>query len=236
MTAMMPCQWPMDSRSEKTERLLHPTQTSTMGEKTQQTQRLLPYALSIPLPRSFGLGIQTPPSRPMVPSPSSAPDELFFDCLSSTQAPTILHDEGRDLTSYLIFEPVVEDESKLQTTDWWRYDPPQELLHSQDGTSRDLERLLGWSIERIRARHLEEEESSAAAARKEQPLGRGAKASARPSLRVREVQPNVAFQLTKLSDFNEWSVRHHSSYSALKIDWLQSGIFTVECHRLRTIA
>lgn len=90
----------------------------------------------------------------MVPSPSSVPDELFFDCLSSTQAPTTLHDEEQDSTSYLIFEPVIEDESKLQTYDWWRYDPPHELLHSQDGTSRDLERLLDRSIERIRARHL----------------------------------------------------------------------------------
>jgi hypothetical protein len=137
------------------------------------------------VPRSLGLGIEAQ-SRPatLYPASPNIPDELFFDLPSPSQAPVQINDEERTSTPYLIFEPVVEEESSVENIDWRRYDPPQELLRSQDGTSYELESLLECSIERIQARHVDEDQRRAAASRIERPLARAGRVSGKPRRQV----------------------------------------------------
>ncbi|RDL38602.1 uncharacterized protein BP5553_02942 [Venustampulla echinocandica] len=105
------------------------------------------------------------------PSPP-AHDELFIDTNQSNEASS---------PSYLLFEPVVSSVSETEPIDnWRRYDPPRELLDFQDGTSTDIRSLLEPSIERIRDRHRADVEMRTAAARREKPLGRAGRASAKP--------------------------------------------------------
>ena len=192
MTAMMPGHWPTDFRSPVgiDDDVHFHTPVSPIGEEPQRSRRILPYPLSeqetLQLPRSLGPGVITQSSRPTTPHQSSPsiPDELFFDRPLPSQLPTTFQDEERASTSYLIFEPVVEEEPNVKTTDWRRYDPPQELFRLQDGTSRDLASILAPSIERIQARHIEEEERRAAASRTERPLARAGRASVKPRRQV----------------------------------------------------
>jgi hypothetical protein len=111
-------------------------------------------------------------------------EELFFDCPSSALSPADEQDSEASSSSYLIFEPVVSSVPDIQETDWRRFDPPRELLDSQTGTSAEIRRLLGPSIERIQIRHQEEKERQAAAARRERPLARAGRASVKPRREV----------------------------------------------------
>jgi hypothetical protein len=186
----MPGQWPGDLRTGHDDDIHVQTPVSPIREEPLRSQRVLPYPLtrqeSLQVPRSLGPGVESPRSRPTTPYPTSPsiPDELFFDWPLRSQPPNQVNDEASRSTSYLIFEPVVEEESNFENTDWRRYDPPQELLRSQDGTSKDLERLLAPSIERIQARHREEEGRRAAASRIERPLARAGRASFKPRRQV----------------------------------------------------
>lgn len=121
-----------------------------------------------------------------MPSPASSRDsrdELFFDADSGAMNETVL-------PSYLVFEPVVESVSENETTDWRRYEPPQELLRFQENsnTSREIQEILAQSIERIKQRHAEEEERRAAALRQERPIARVGRASVKPRLDVSKLQ------------------------------------------------
>jgi hypothetical protein len=164
------------------------TTISLLGEESQMSQRILPYPTeeNLQVPRSLSLRVEAQ-SRPLTPCPASqnSADELFFGCLSTSQVSTTDHVEERTSTSYLIFEPVVEEDSNIENTDWRRYDPPPELLRSQEGISHELEGLLAPSIERIRAQHIQEEERRAASSRMERPLARAGRASVRPRRQVR---------------------------------------------------
>lgn len=114
------------------------------------------------------------------PAPSSATsrssDGLFFDVETNLEAIS---------PSYLTFEPVVSSVSENEPIDWRRYDPPAELLQVQDDTSEEIRGILQSSIERIQARHIEEEEQRAAAARRQKPLNRAKRASVKPRKDVR---------------------------------------------------
>ena len=190
MRAMMPGQWPGDLRTGVDDDIHVQTPVSPIREEPLRSPRVLPYPLTtqetLQVPRSLGPGVESPGRRPTTPYPTSPsiPDELFFDWPLRSQPLTQVDDEASRSTSYLIFEPVVEQESNVDNTDWRRYDPPQELLRSQDGTSQDLERLLAPSIERIQVRHREEEERRAAASRSERPLARAGRASLKPRRQV----------------------------------------------------
>jgi hypothetical protein len=112
-------------------------------------------------------------------------EELFFDCASSAaRSLADEQDSEASSSSYLIFEPVLSSVPDIQETDWRRFDPPRELLDPQAGTSAEIQRLLGPSIERIQIRHQEEEERQAAAARRERPLARAGRASVKPRREV----------------------------------------------------
>jgi hypothetical protein len=111
------------------------------------------------------------------------PDELFLEIPSPNPFMTI-RDEERTSISCLIFEPAVEEDSDIENTDWRRYDPPQELLRFRKGISPDLERILAPSVERIRARHVEEEERRATVSKIGRPLARVGRTSMKPRRRV----------------------------------------------------
>ena len=187
----MPGNWPTDlgshSPAEATP-LLNPP-ISPISEESQQSRTILPYPLSteerLQVPRSSSFGIEAQ-SRPTMPFPSSpsAGDGLIFDYSFSSRLSTMSPEEEGPSTSYLIFEPVVEENSNVEDTDWRRYDPPQELLRSRESISHDLEFILAPSIERIQARHVEEEERRAAS-RRERPLARARKAFIKPRHQVR---------------------------------------------------
>lgn len=114
-------------------------------------------------------------------------EELFFDIPSpSTSGDSLSNEENSP--SYLIFEPVIESVSADGPTDWKRYEPPKELLETQEGTPEDVRTVLVASIERIQARHVQEEEIRISAAREERPLGRKGKASVKPKREVRKQQ------------------------------------------------
>lgn len=116
------------------------------------------------------------PSPASATSSTSNTDELFFDVETSFEA--MSH-------SYLTFEPVVSSVSGNEPIDWRRYDPPAELLQVQDDTSEEIRGILQSSIERIQARHVEEEEQRAATARRQKPLNRTKRASIKPRKDVR---------------------------------------------------
>ena len=133
----------------------------------------------------FGLRIEMQ-NNPMAsfPASSSIANESFQDDPSSSQFPTTAHEEESTSTSYLIFQPVVEEDSNIEKTDWRRYDPPAELLRSQERSSHELESILQPSIERLKARHVREEEQRAATSRIERPLARAGRVSMRPRRQV----------------------------------------------------
>lgn len=170
--------------------------------------------------RSLGSGIQTPQSRLMTPYPSSPSlgDELFFDCPSPSQRSMTGHNEESASASYLIFEPVDEERINLEATDWKRYNPPQELLLTQDGTSIDLESIIAPSIERIHARHIEEEERRVAASRVERPLSRAGKSSVKPRSQVSNSISDSCSMLTTLLDLYDWRAGYGSSHTTSKTE------------------
>jgi hypothetical protein len=166
MTAVanMPGRWPKESRDNEgdiTDGLNGPRLNTQMRE----------------------LSLQVPTMNSTTSSQTSR-DELFFDCPSPPQVASVDQNGESSSPSYLIFEPVVESVSEDEPTDWWRYEPPRELLDIQDGTSTDIRRLIEPSIERIRARRVEEEERQISAARHERPIARVGRASVKP---LREV-------------------------------------------------
>lgn len=122
------------------------------------------------------------------PSPSSATststtNELFFDVETNFEAIS---------PPYLAFDPVVSSVSENESIDWRRYDSPAELLQVQDDTSEEIRGMLQSSIERIQARHVEEEEQRAAAARRQKPLNRAKRASMKPRKDVGIVSQNLS--------------------------------------------
>ncbi len=135
---------------------------------------------TVPYPRlntQLGeLSLQVPRIASAASSSRDSGDELFFDC----QTPNPDQSEEASSPSYLIFEPVVSTVSYKEPTDWRRYEPPNELLNSQEDTSEIVRDILEPSIARIRTRHVEEEERRAANARRERPLARVGRASAKP--------------------------------------------------------
>jgi hypothetical protein len=166
MTAVanMPGRWPRESRDNEgdiIDSLNGPQMNTQIGE------------LSLQLPTMSS----TTSSR-------TSRDELFFDCPSPTQVPSVNQNGESSSPSYLIFEPVVESVSEDEATDWWRYEPPRELLDIQDGPSTDIRGLIEPSIERIRARRVEEEERRTSAARHERPIARVGRASVKPRREV----------------------------------------------------
>ncbi|KAK0103259.1 hypothetical protein ONS95_005293 [Cadophora gregata] len=155
MTATrMPGNWPIENRQEVSVR-------GGLRLNTDFSQGLL----------------QVPTMASASPSSSNSRDELFFEC-RPIAASTDSSEEA--LASYLAFEPVVESVANDEHIDWRRYEPPRELLESQEGTSPTLRDLLPVSIERLRARHEEEEERRAASARRERPIARVGRASVKP--------------------------------------------------------
>jgi len=67
----------------------------------------------------------SPHSRPATLYPTSPSiEEEFFDCPSSSQKSMTGHDEEA-LTSYLIFESIVEEEVNIEASDWRGNDSPQ---------------------------------------------------------------------------------------------------------------
>jgi hypothetical protein len=135
---------------------------------------------TVPYPRlNTQLGessLQLPRNVSAVSSSRDSANELFFDC----QTPNPDQNNEANSPSYLIFEPVVSTVSDQEPTDWRRYEPPNELLNSQDDTSEGIRGILEPSIARIRERHAEEEERRAANARRERPLARTGRASVKP--------------------------------------------------------
>ncbi|KAG4410992.1 hypothetical protein IFR04_015877 [Cadophora malorum] len=111
------------------------------------------------------------------PSSSNSRDELFFDC-GPAAASTEPSEEA--FASYLAFEPVVESVASDDHVDWRRYEPPRELLQSQEASSPTIRDILPVSLERLRARHEEEERRRAASARRERPIARVGRASVKP--------------------------------------------------------
>jgi hypothetical protein len=99
---------------------------------------------------------------------------------------TVPEDQNDEASSpsYLVFEPVVSTVSEKEPMDWRRYEPPKELLNSQDDTSEVVRGILEPSIARIRARHVEEEGRQVANARRERPLSRVGRASVKPRREV----------------------------------------------------
>lgn len=127
--------------------------------------------------------LQVPTSPSMISSSSSrsSADELSFDTM--TPNGTIDGNEESSMPLYLIFEPVVESVLSQETVDWRRYVPPAELLRAQEGTSEQIRRLLEPPIERIRARHAEEDARRVAQARRKRPLHRSGRAPIKPPKR-----------------------------------------------------
>jgi hypothetical protein len=190
-------------------------------EIPQRSRRIRPYPLSTEerqqVPRSPGLGIeiQSTSTTPYSASPSTA-DEIVFDRPSPSQLSMRSQEEEGSSTSYPIFEPVVEEDQNIENTDWRRHDPPQELLRSQEGTSHDLKSILMPSMERIQARHAEEEERRAAERQKQlderlqfredvlldssrqRPLARVGRASVKPRRQVSDSKYDPIAVLTGL--------------------------------------
>jgi hypothetical protein len=173
MTATIPGLWPSDS-SDGNETIIdmYTTGSSTpLGEVPQRNWGS---------PRSTEL-LEYPTAR-------SSGDELFFDCPTSHQALNMDHNSETSSSPYLMIEPPITDESAIQERDWRRYEPPRELLQSQDITSNEIQSILVPSIERLQAQHIAEEEERAAVARPNRPLARAGRASIRPPYSQRRPQ------------------------------------------------
>jgi hypothetical protein len=184
MTAVanMPGRWPKESQDNEgdiIDSLSGPRINTQMGELSLQI-----------------------PAMSSTTSSQTSRDELFFDCPSPAQVPPLGQNGESSSPSYLIFEPVVESVSEDEPTDWWRYEPPRELLDIQDGTSTDIQGLIEPSIERIRARRVEEEERRISAARHERPIARVGRASVKPRREVSTLWFKNLFMLTSKSGFN----------------------------------
>ncbi|KAG4429090.1 hypothetical protein IFR05_015429 [Cadophora sp. M221] len=147
----MPGKWPTESREEP--------------------------PINLRLNTNFSQGFLQIPNTASASSSRDSRDELFFDCRQNTAATNPTEEA---FPSYLAFEPVVESVASDEHVDWRRYDPPRELLDFQEATSPTIRELLPGSIQRLRARHEEEERSRAAAARRERPIARVGRASVKP--------------------------------------------------------
>lgn len=157
-TSPMPGHWPSHDEANMLDPMPYPRLNTQVGESSLQVPRIISAASS---------------SRDSV-------EEQFFDC----QTPNPDYIDESSSPSYLIFEPVVSTVSDQEPTDWRRYEPPNELLNSEDDTSEGIRGILEPSIARIRSRHVEEEERRAANARRERPLGRVGRASVKPQRNV----------------------------------------------------
>ena len=224
LTSMMPGQWPGEFRFGFEEHVHVQAPVSPIGAENQRDRGLLPYPLTAEeasqVPSSSSAATEFARSQPVTPCPTlpSVPDELFFDWPLRSQPP-MQNDKGdSSSTSYLIFEPVVEEEVNIERTDWRRYDPPKELLQAQDGTSQILGNLLAASIERIQARHMEEVEERAAASRIERPLARAGRASVKPRRKVSSFDLSIYDNTKVSSGINARSFRYNSPHTTLKID------------------
>lgn len=148
---------------------------------------------AIPYPRlNTQLGessLQVPRITSAASSSRDSGDELFFDC----RMPNSEQNEETSSPPYLIFEPVVSTVSDKEPTDWRRYEPPTELLNSQDDTPETIRGILEPSIARIRTRHAEEEDRRAASARRERPLARAGRASVKPRRDVSSSEEPVPY-------------------------------------------
>jgi hypothetical protein len=132
--------------------------------------------LDISSPRELGeLYFNSPTSLTETTQPSqnlsqnftspSIRDELFFDLpLPLSNSPT--NTNGGGPSTDHAFGPLFSEEHNLEETEWQLYEPPEELRRPRDGTSIIIESILVPSIDRIRARH-EEEERQITAARAE---------------------------------------------------------------------
>ena len=78
----------------------------------------------------------------------------------------------------------MESASETEPTDWKRYEPPKELLKFPGIPLEEIRRIFPESIERVRARHLEEENKRRAAARPERLLARKERVYKKPQLEV----------------------------------------------------
>ncbi|CAG8953693.1 hypothetical protein HYFRA_00006582 [Hymenoscyphus fraxineus] len=149
-------------------------------------------------------------------SPSSA--NFRSSCQSNSSVET---DKEVVLPSYLSFEPVVSSVSENEHIDWRRYDPPAELHHMQDDTSEEIRGLLQTSIERIKARHAEEEERRTAAARLKKPLARANRVSMKPRRpsAIDGLRPLDRTENSRLSVGSQISVSStDSGYSSIPLD------------------
>jgi hypothetical protein len=155
----MPGHWPREFHDDMnmSNSLSYPRLNTQLGRSSLQVPRIVSSASS-----------------------SSSADELFFDC----PAPNSSNDDEASSPSYLVFTPVVSTVSEQEPTDWRRYEPPTELMDSQDNVSEVVRGILEPSITRLRARHIEEEERRAANARRERPLARVGRASVKPKREV----------------------------------------------------
>jgi len=85
------------------------------------------------------------------------PQELFFDCPTSPARTPPSRSEEVGLPSYLHFETDTFRDSEPREMDWRHSEPPRELLNCQAGSSREIKEILKSSIERLQARHNEEQ-------------------------------------------------------------------------------
>ncbi|TVY71552.1 hypothetical protein LSUE1_G007603 [Lachnellula suecica] len=143
-----------------------------------------------------------PPPQSSRPTPTTMGQPL--STAASREEPLVSAEQNSEATSlsYLAFEPVVSSVANSHSIDWRRYDYPGELLRLQDCTSDEIKTILTTSIERLRARHVEEVERLAAAARRERPLTRGRRVSVKPSKDVSNetLDPTYPTNLARLSD------------------------------------
>ena len=157
--ASMPGHWPREFTDDMnmSNSVAYPQLNTQLGRSSLQIPRLVSSASS-----------------------STSANELFFDC----PAPNSNNDDETSSPSYLVFTPVVSTVSEQEPMDWRRYEPPTELMNSQDDISEVVQGILEPSIARLRARHIEEQERRAANARRERPLARAGRASVKPKREV----------------------------------------------------
>lgn len=136
---------------------------------------------------------------PTVPSQQHSDDDSFFGYNSPSSNPGRGGNGESSMSSYLVYEPVVESVSNETWTDWRRYDPPDELLHMPADTSEEIKAIVAPSIIRITRRYREEEEARIAQAKAARPLTRGGRASMKPvrkNVRALDFSQGVEYELT----------------------------------------
>jgi hypothetical protein len=192
----MPGQWPGDWRTINDE---SPLVENPSNAPLEQNQTVYSWPSrtqgNLEVPRSLELGQESPLNPQSSPNLSpSLQDELFLDWPLQNEPEVQRIDDETASSYYLAFEPVVQTDFDVESVDWRRYNVPAELLRSQEGISNELNRILAPSIERIQARHQEEEERRAATSRIERPLARAGRASVKPRRQVETSRPKLGFR------------------------------------------